>query len=259
MNIFLSLQQKLDILHDTYLVPHAIESTACKYYVDPNQICRWKASLTGLEDEEGQHQLVLLTSFKGQAKKTLCSGKVHIGTAQYGAIWLMFDTLHNADQHVSVMMFTVELKRISCTPVSFLVLSKCVSCWLASMHFVHCCITNIAQNTCQCEVTMQDFVAYINSQLSKGQYSWQCVVYIDETNIFFDMDSGLILANKGDKTVSLTTAGTSTRCTVLLGDALNGEKLTPLILFKGQPICRIARTFNGMPASMRYVARRRLG
>ena len=40
---------------------------------------------------------------------------------------------------------------------------------------------------------MQDFVAYINSQLSQGQYSWQCVVNIDETNIFFDMESGLTL------------------------------------------------------------------
>jgi hypothetical protein len=69
------------------------------------------------------------------------------------------------------MMLTVELKRISGTPVSLLGLSKHVSCWLASVHIVHHHITNIAQNTCHCEVTMQDFVAYNNSQLSKGQYS----------------------------------------------------------------------------------------
>ena len=61
------------------------------------------------------------------------------------------------------------------------------------MRIVHHCITNIAQNICHCEGTMQDFVAYINSQLSQGQYSWQCVVNIDETNIFFDMESGLTL------------------------------------------------------------------
>ena len=41
---------------------------------------------------------------------------------------------------------------------------------------------------------MQDFVAYINSQLSQGQYSWQCVVNIEETNIFFTIESGLTLA-----------------------------------------------------------------
>jgi DDE superfamily endonuclease len=31
---------------------------------------------------------------------------------------------------------------------------------------------------------------------------------------------------------------------------LNGEKLSPLIVFKGEPNGRIAKTFNGMPASM---------
>ena len=40
---------------------------------------------------------------------------------------------------------------------------------------------------------------------------------------------------------------------MLLGVTLNGEKLTPLVVFKGQPNGRIARTFNMMPASMKYV------
>jgi hypothetical protein len=109
---------------------------------------------------------------------------------------------------------------------------------------------------------MQDFVVYINCQLSQGQYSQQCVVNIDETNIFFDMESGLTLANnKDDKTVSLKTTGTSIRCTVLLGVILNDEKLTPLVVCKGHPNWRIARTFCGMPASMKYVCqvRRRHG
>ena len=96
----------------------------------------------------------------------------------------MFDTLHSAGQHVSVIMLIVELKEISETLVSLLVLSKHVSCWLASIHIVCHFITNIARNTCHCEVIMQDFVTFINSQLSQGQYSQQCVVIIDQTNIF---------------------------------------------------------------------------
>ena len=71
----------------------------------------------------------------------------------------MFDNLCNADKYVSVMMLTVDLKKISGTPVSLLVLSKCVSLWLVSVHIVHHSITNIAQNIHHCEVTMQDFVA----------------------------------------------------------------------------------------------------
>jgi hypothetical protein len=64
------------------------------------------------------------------------------------------------------------LKRISDSPVSLLVLSKHVSCWLARVHIIHFHITKIAQNTHHCEVTMQNFVAYINSQLFQDQYSW---------------------------------------------------------------------------------------
>ena len=76
MNFFGSLQQTLDIVHKAYPVPNAIKRTDRKYNVDPNQICRWKNALTGLDEDDGQHQLALLTLFKGQAKKTLHSGKV---------------------------------------------------------------------------------------------------------------------------------------------------------------------------------------
>ena len=43
------------------------------------------------------------------------------------------------------------------------------------------------------------------------------------------------------------------RCTVLLGVTMNGEKLTPLVIFKCKAYGRIARNFGGMPDSMRYV------
>ena len=44
------------------------------------------------------------------------------------------------------------------------------------------------------------------------------------------------------------------RCTVLLGVTMNGEKMTPLVVFKGKPDGRIARNFGGMPTSMRYIS-----
>ena len=92
----LELQQTLDIVHNAYLVPNAITRTAQKYNVGPNQMCRWKNVLTGLDEEDGQHQLTLLTLFKGHAKKTLHSGKVCIDIAHYGAIRHMLDTLCSA-------------------------------------------------------------------------------------------------------------------------------------------------------------------
>ena len=96
MKFFWSLQQKLDTVHEAYLVPNAIKRTARKYNVDPNHIHRWKNALTGLDEGDGQHQLALLTSFKSQAKKSLHSGKVRIDIAHYGAIRHMFDTLRGA-------------------------------------------------------------------------------------------------------------------------------------------------------------------
>jgi DDE superfamily endonuclease len=100
---------------------------------------------------------------------------------------------------------------------------------------------------------MQDYTNYKNSQLVLGQYRQDCVVTIDETNIFFDMEGELTLAEKGDKTVSIKTTGPWMRCTVLLGVTMNGEKLTSLVVFNGKPDGRIARNFGGIPASMKYI------
>ena len=157
----------------------------------------------------------------------------------------MFDTLRAPGHIVSVMMLTVEFKRITGTPVSLHVLSNHVSCWLVSVEIVHYHVSHVAQNTWHFEIAMQDFTNYINSQLVLGQYSQDCAVNIEETNIFADMQGGLTLAEKEDKTVSLKTTGTSMRCTVLFGITMNEEKLSPLVVFKGKPDGRIARNFGG--------------
>ena len=58
---------------------------------------------------------------------------------------------------------------------------------------------------------------------------------IDETNIEFDMIGSISLADQGSRTVSLRSTGSFSRCTVLLGVTLSGEKLPPFIIFKGKP------------------------
>ena len=128
----------------------------------------------------------------------------------------MFDTLRAPGHIVSVMILTVILKRITGAPVSLHVLNKHVACWLVSVGIVQCHVTHVAQNTQHCEIAMQDFTNDINSQFVLGQYQQDCVVNNDETDIF-DMEGGLTLAEKGDKTVSFKTTGTSMRCTALLG------------------------------------------
>ena len=165
----------------------------------------------------------------------------------------MFDTLRAPGCIVSVMMLTVEFKRIIGTPVSLHVLSKRVSCWLVSVGIVQHHVSHVTQNTWHCEIAMQVFTDYINSQLVLGQYRQDCVVNVAETNIFIDMEGGLTLAEKGGQDCVPKTTGTSMRCTVLLGVTMNGEKLTLLVVFKGKPDGRIARNFGGMSTSMRYI------
>ena len=109
----------------------------------------------------------------------------------------MFDTLRAPGCIVSVMMLTVEFKRIIGTPVSLHVLSKRVSCWLVSVGIVQHHVSHVTQNTWHCEIAMQVFTDYINSQLVLGQYRQDCVVNVAETNIFIDMEGGLTLAEKG--------------------------------------------------------------
>ena len=43
------------------------------------------------------------------------------------------------------------------------------------------------------------------------------------------------------------------QCTVLLGDTMNEETLTPLVVFKGKPDGSSAKKIGGMTASMRHV------
>ena len=118
----------------------------------------------------------------------------------------MCDTLCTANWHVSVRLI-VELHNIPDTPVSLHVLSKHASCWPACVCIVHCYVTNKVQITCHCKFSAQDFVTYINGQLSQKQYTQQCVVIVVETNVFFGMESRLILVNQGEKTVPLDNRG----------------------------------------------------
>lgn len=67
------------------------------------------------------------------------------------------------------------------------------------------------------------------------------------------MESGLALACKGGKTESLKTSGSSMRCNALLGVPLNGGRLAPLVLFKGELNGRVAGNFSGMPVSTKYI------
>lgn len=67
------------------------------------------------------------------------------------------------------------------------------------------------------------------------------LINMDETAIFFDSAPTRSIARKGAKCIHMCESSSSTvRCTVLLSITASGEKLPPLIIFKGTTTGRIA-------------------
>ena len=83
------------------------------------------------------------------------------------------------------------------------VLRRRIYRWLSSEHIVQRRLTHVAQNT-QYELSViEQFVAYVNEQITTGGFTADSVINIDETNIEFDMTGSVTLANQGSRTVSL--------------------------------------------------------
>jgi hypothetical protein len=100
--------------------------------------------------------------FKQGLGKTLLNRKSCINAEDYRAICLMFDTLRAPGHIVSVMMLTVETKRIAWAPVSLHVLSKRVACWLVSVGIVQYHITHVAHSAWDWKTAMQGLTNYLN-------------------------------------------------------------------------------------------------
>ena len=73
MKVFLSLQQRLDILHEDYCALGVIRSTACKYNVDLVQIQQWKKNLAGMDGDVESSEFLYI-SRKCSAKRLFTMG-----------------------------------------------------------------------------------------------------------------------------------------------------------------------------------------
>ena len=79
-------------------------------------------------DGDVESSEVLYISSRGWAKKSFYNGRSHINAEHYRDFCNMLNTLRKPGEIVSVMMLTVELRRITGAPVSLHVLSKHVAC-----------------------------------------------------------------------------------------------------------------------------------
>ena len=242
MRSFLLVKEKKAIVEEAYEQEKNLKPTARKYNVQPSQIRRWKKKLDEFENEEG------LTSAK--KKRILSSKTLHKGCARkdenkYDELKLYFENLRNMDRIVTVGMLCLELKRVSMSDAPISSLQKRLYRWLGNESIVQRRVTHVAQNTRHDEDAINNFVQYVNGQITTGRYPASHIVNIDETNIYFDMTGAITLANRGTRTISVRTSGSSSRCTILLGISMSGEKLPPFIVYKGKPNGRIAREWTG--------------
>jgi DDE superfamily endonuclease len=110
--------------------------------------------------------------------------------------------------------------------------------WRKQIGIVPRAVTHVGQITEFDPAVIRDFVDNVNHTIETRQIPKDCVVNMDETNMYFDQKGRLTLANKGDKTINATGTGSSQRCTVVLAATLSGEKLPPFVIFKGTPGAR---------------------
>ena len=85
----------------------------------------------------------------------------------------------------------------------------------------------------------------MNSAIEIYNLDPEDIVNMDETNFYFDSPSDTTLAKKGAKTIGISDTGSSSRCTVMLAVTLSGQKLPPMIIFKGTAAGIIAK--NELP------------
>jgi hypothetical protein len=91
----------------------------------------------------------------------------------------------------------------------------------------------VAQNKRYEEGGKAGYGAFVNAGLTVVKYKASDIVNIDETNVYVDLVSGSTLDGREEKTIVCATMGSSSRCTVLLGVTMDGEKLPLYIIFKG--------------------------
>lgn len=210
MKNYLTWKDKLKIIQEAYEVEFNIKATAQKYGIRSEQIRRWKKKY------EQTFESNLLTDSKKQSAmslKVLHLRQQRKDDEHYDELRLYYDNLRNRDRAVSVGMLVHEWRRLNpaLNEVPMITLRNRLYRWMKSEHIVQRRVTRVAQNTRHEQDVIDDFVSYVNEQIACLAIPGSHIVNIDETNIDFDMVSGITLANRGSRTVSVKKSGSDGR------------------------------------------------
>jgi hypothetical protein len=143
--------------------------------------------------------------------------------------------LRDNDRIVTLNMIAAKVRRMDSVSrdLSFSAIRRRIYWHLCKNGVICHRVTHVAQNTRYDEGVKAGFVAFVNAVPKSGKYKASDIVNIDETNVHFDLVSGLTLDRPGEKTSGCATTVCSSRRTVLLGITMDREKLPPYIICKG--------------------------
>lgn len=135
MRKFLTLQEKRDITDEAWELPGNIKAVAHIYVIGTSQIHCWKMNFDDFETKYSDVEGLL----SGEGRLLLKNQTFHLGKphskrkAEFAAIHLVYDQLHDNDHVCSIMLLAVKQKCLLGHHVSLSVMQKCVAhCWCTS-------------------------------------------------------------------------------------------------------------------------------
>ena len=251
--LYYTLWQKKDIVNEAYGIAHNVRATLHKWYVQPNQIRKWRANdaaegavLPEYPAERTVEERALI-----KTKKTVLTR--HHGRAPSTAADLLdqmipyLEELHQRGIPVSAQILAIEMLCLDpeMLALGLEVIRRRILRFLKKHHLTHRVVTHKAQNIRFHEHVMNDWVTYVNRQIVAGKYEDACIINVDETNVDFDPSPSRTLCKIGERTVSSRISGHSGRCTVMLGCTASGVKFPAFVIWKGVPGGRIDREMRG--------------
>lgn len=126
--------------------------------------------------------------------------------------------------------------------------------FLAANLLVNRCGTHTAQQNPAVMIGVaSDFIASMKAKIEHLYKNHKLILNMDQTPIFFSMEPKTTIHFAGSRTVNIRSSSSSTmRVTVAAAVTAEGGLITPMIVFKGQPNGRIARTFGTFPNGSEY-------
>jgi DDE superfamily endonuclease len=240
-----SLAEKLDIVSEAYPVDAitAVNKTARKYHVQPQQIRTWKKNFANVRvviddsTQDGERAKILRRSHTNKKSRMTGGGRKDgfpIETVQ--KIRDYYVGRRNQSLSVSGQQLKIEAMRIdpvSCSDLSSEALRQRIARLLDRWDVSYRRSTNVSQQSRFDPVIMDDFKKHIVEYCTLIGVTKENIYNADQTNIPFAITSKSTYAARGSRTVSVRGVQSSSRCTTMLCCSMLANKLPPFIVFKG--------------------------